>query len=163
MSITVNDNGVLRKLGAVTVNHGGVLRKLGAVTVNHGGVLREIMSKKLVWSGSTSYISETRYDGRYVKLTGNDLGANISTTITLKSWQTFSLSVQVLSISGGQWKYMSLGVKITSSSGVVYEQDQTGQGEHKVDVQLNAGTYTIQITDKNVYIYEWEVLIHEYN
>lgn len=61
MSITVNDGGVLRKLGTVPVNDGGVLKSLGVITANDGGTLKKIFTSwkepVLKWSNpSTSEV-----------------------------------------------------------------------------------------------------------
>lgn len=44
MSITANDNGVLRKLDVIPCNDNGVLRNQDNIKDNNGGVLREIFS-----------------------------------------------------------------------------------------------------------------------
>ena len=58
MSITVNDNGTLRKLATVSANDGGALRVLKSISANDGGVLRNIYAKAAfpdAQSGSFTY------------------------------------------------------------------------------------------------------------
>ena len=62
MSITVNDNGTLRKLATVSANDGGALRVLKSISANDGGVLRSIYAKAAfpdVQSGKFTYITSS--------------------------------------------------------------------------------------------------------
>lgn len=62
MSITVNDNGTLRKLATVSANDGGALRVLKSISANDGGVLRNIYTKASLpdaQSGSFTYITSS--------------------------------------------------------------------------------------------------------
>ncbi len=48
MPITVNDGGVIRKIGTVTTNDNGILRNNSTVSVNDGGVIRTVFSSSKV-------------------------------------------------------------------------------------------------------------------
>lgn len=57
MALTVNDDGVLRTLGAISVNDGGVIRNLSSVSTNDGGVIKEVFSSdKFEISGITPLV-----------------------------------------------------------------------------------------------------------
>lgn len=145
MSITVNDGGVLRRLGAVTVNDGGVLRKLGVVNANDGGVLRAIFKSaiKAVWTsfGSAySTILSTQNGSSFTTVT-----YSINSTITnppntvkcvfdIKSGQTLHVEGDI-SKSGG-----------TTSSSTCYLYDNMG----KTLAQWNGLAKDIFTADQNL-------------
>lgn len=85
MSITVNDNGTLRKLATVTANDGGALRVLKSISANDGGVLRNIYAKAAfpdAQSGSFTYMT-TSGTSQKPQTFGNAFNITGETTITV--------------------------------------------------------------------------------
>ena len=84
MSITVNDNGTLRKLATVTANDGGALRVLKSISANDGGVLRNIYAKVSLpdaQSGKFTYITSS--NTQRPQTFGNAFNITGETTITI--------------------------------------------------------------------------------
>lgn len=85
MSITVNDNGTLRKLATVSANDGGALRVLKSISANDGGVLRNIYTKASLpdaQSGSFTYRT-TSGTSQNPQTFGNTFNITGETTITV--------------------------------------------------------------------------------
>ena len=85
MSITVNDNGTLRKLATVSANDGGALRVLKSISANDGGVLRSIYAKAAfpdAQSGSFTYRT-TSGTSQNPQTFGNAFNITGTTTITV--------------------------------------------------------------------------------
>jgi hypothetical protein len=85
MSITVNDNGTLRKLATVSANDGGALRVLKSISANDGGVLRSIYAKAAfpdAQSGSFTYRT-TSGTSQNPQTFGNAFNITGETTITV--------------------------------------------------------------------------------
>lgn len=85
MSITVNDNGTLRKLATVMANDGGALRVLKSISANDGGVLRSIYAKAAfpdAQSGSFTYRT-TSGTSQNPQTFGNAFNITGETTITV--------------------------------------------------------------------------------
>ena len=85
MSITVNDNGTLRKLATVSANDGGALRVLKSISANDGGVLRNIYAKAAfpdAQSGSFTYRT-TSGTSQNPQTFGNAFNITGETTITV--------------------------------------------------------------------------------
>ena len=87
MSITVNDNGTLRKLATVSANDGGALRVLKSISANDGGVLRSIYAKAAfpdVQSGKFTYITSSGSSNiQNPQAFGNAFNITGTTTITV--------------------------------------------------------------------------------
>lgn len=85
MSITVNDNGTLRKLATVSANDGGALRVLKSISANDGGVLRNIYAKASLpdaQSGRFTYMT-TSGTSQKPQTFGNAFNITGETTITV--------------------------------------------------------------------------------
>ena len=85
MSITVNDNGTLRKLATVSANDGGALRVLKSISANDGGVLRNIYTKASLpdaQSGRFTYRT-TSGTSQNPQTFGNTFNITGETTITV--------------------------------------------------------------------------------
>lgn len=62
--ITVNNSGVLKKLGEVSANSGGVLKKLNTVQINDGGALKKVFeSSKPISSYNVGSIIKGKVNG----------------------------------------------------------------------------------------------------
>lgn len=86
MSITVNDNGTLRKLATVSANDGGALRVLKSISANDGGVLRSIYVKAAfpdAQSGKFTYITASGTSIQNPQTFGNAFNITGETTITV--------------------------------------------------------------------------------
>lgn len=99
MSITVNDGGVLRKLGTVTVNDGGVLKSLGVITANDGGTLRKIFTswkeRTLTWSNpSTSEVVLARNSGTIPECIGA-YSTDINSQTLMGNWNDMDVGVKI--------------------------------------------------------------------
>lgn len=86
MSITVNDNGTLRKLATVSANDGGALSVLKSISANDGGVLRNIYAKAAfpdAQSGKFTYITASGTSIQNPQTFGNAFNITGTTTITV--------------------------------------------------------------------------------
>lgn len=123
MSITVNDNGTLRKLATVSANDGGALRVLKSISANDGGVLRNIYAKASLpdaQSGRFTYRT-TSGTSQNPQTFGNAFNITGTTTIT---------------VNLSNIKYGDGGTKLCQFW--VYRNDNS-TGDNRTEMELSKG------------------------
>lgn len=179
MSITSNDNGVLRKLDAIPCNDNGALRNQDNIKDNNGGVLREIFSAiklptSLTWrvdkswasyinSYNTSSIGSTSEDGMLITYTAKGINTSSQDNLlpTILSDPVFlpagaKVTVDFLSLSGSGSTYTSGSVRLDRNEYIStgYYDDDPKQCSYSTAAsdQLPTST-TITIDESAEYVF----------